>query len=200
MLVSPDANDEIVAAKQRLRPEARARRRAAYRAAGVDAFAAAAGHFLEAIALAPGCVVSGYWPFRDEFDPRPLMAALLARGHVCALPVVAGRGKPLAFRVWRPGDELVEGTFGISAPGDDAAAATPRVLIVPLLAFDSRGYRLGYGGGYYDRTLGVLRAEGRVECAVGLGFEAQRVDAVPGGASDERLDWVVTERRALEVA
>ncbi len=198
--MSPDANEEIVAAKRRLRAEARERRRAAHRDAGADTFAAAAGHFLAAIALAPGCVVSGYWPMRDEFDVRPLMAALFARGHVCALPEVAGWGKPLAFRVWRPGDRLVEATFGTSVPGEDAAAATPRVLIVPLLAFDSRGYRLGYGGGYYDRTLRLLRSRGRVDCAVGLAFEAQRVEEAPNGASDERLDWVVTEKHALEIA
>ncbi len=198
--MSPDAPVEIVAAKRRLRAACRERRRAAYHTAGAETFAAAVGHFLEAITLAPGCAVSGYWPMRDEFDVRPLMAALFARGHVCALPVVAGRGRALVFRVWEPGDELVEGTFGTSVPTDDAAEVTPRVLVVPMLAFDARGYRLGYGGGCYDRTLAGLRAEGRVDCAVGLAFAAQRVDKVPNDATDQRLDWVVTERQALEIA
>ena len=161
---------------------------------------AAARHFFSAIEPAPDGVVSGYWPIDAEFDVRPLLGALHARGHPCGLPVVVGRGRPLVFRSWRPGDRLEAAAFGVSVPLGDAPEVTPGLLLVPLLAFDDRGFRLGYGGGYYDMTLGALGAGGGAVTAVGVGFEAQRVDRVPAGATDRRLDWVVTEARARRIA
>lgn len=135
-----------------------------------------------------GCVLSGYAPMRTEIDPMPVLTA--HPGPVC-LPVIAGKAQPLRFRAWSKGGELVPGPFGASVPaGGDWL--TPRALIVPLLAFDADGYRLGYGGGFYDRTLAGLRATGPV-LAVGFAFAAQRVDTVPREGTDERLDAVVTE-------
>ena len=148
------------------------------------------------LARMPAPAVSGYWPMRDEFDVRPLMTRLAERGHVCALPVVVARGEALAFRRWRPGDALVAAGFGTREPGAEAAATVPDIVLAPLLAFDEAGRRLGYGGGYYDRTLAALRAAGRV-LAVGVGYQAQRVDEVPFGDGDERLDWIVTEEQAI---
>ena len=187
----------VAADKRALRTRARQRRAAAPRDAGAGS--AAARNFLAAIDPEPGCVVSGYWPLAGELDARPLMVALHERGHVCALPVVAGKGCPLAFRVWRPGATLEPAVFGTSVPLEDAPEVSPRVVLVPFLAFDGRGFRLGHGAGYYDRTLAALRAGGRPVLAVGLGFAAERVESVPTDASDERLDWVVTEQRAMKI-
>ena len=110
------------------------------------------------------------------------------------LPVVAGPAAPLIFRRWEPGADLVASAFGVMQPGPSAAAARPHIVIVPLLSFDDFGYRLGYGGGYYDRTLEVLRSDGggRV-IAAGAAFAGQRVDSCPHGPFDQRLDWIVTE-------
>lgn len=185
----------MVRAKRDLRGPCETRRRAAAQTAGAWAGADAVGIFLAAVALPEGCVVSGYWPMRHEFDVRPLLTALHERGHPCALPVVMGRGQALVFRAWRPGDGLIDAAFGTRIPPPDALALTPKLLLVPLLAFDDRGYRLGYGGGFYDRSLAALPAP----IAVGCAYEAQRIDAVPIDHHDRRLDWIVTEKRALEI-
>ena len=185
----------MVRAKRDLRGPCETRRRAAAQTAGAWAGADAVGIFLAAVALPEGCVVSGYWPMRHEFDVRPLLAALHQRGHVCALPVVTGRDRPLLFRQWRPGDDLVEGAYGALVPKADAAELVPALLLVPLLAYDARGYRLGYGGGYYDRTLSALGTS----VAVGCAYDAQRIDVVPINPYDRRLDWVVTEQRAQKI-
>lgn len=183
----------------RLRAAAREARRTAQRTAGRAAAAALIPQWREAVrrglAVPPGATVAGYWPVRDEMDVRALLRALCEEGHPVALPVVAGPGRPLRFRRWCPGDMLAMGPFGLSEPPAEAPELTPRVLLVPLLAFDRRGYRLGYGRGYYDRTLGSLRAAGPV-VAVGIAFAAQEVAELPSDHFDQRLDWIVTERGA----
>ena len=196
----PDATDGAIDAKRALRAEARARRRAAAAALPpAQAGAAAAENFFGAIPVPAGAVVSGYWPLADEMDPRPILRRLAAAGHVIGLPVVTGRGAPLVFRCWHPDADLVAGTFGVMTPGPEAPEVVPRVVLAPLLAFDRAGYRLGYGGGFYDRTLEALRAKGEV-LAVGLGYACQEVAAVPREPTDQRLDWLVTERAAVRVA
>lgn len=141
--------------------------------------------------LAPGAVVSGYWPLPGEIDPRPLMAALAARGARLALPVIIAPGSPLVFREWKAGDKLEPRAFGLMEPGESAPELVPDILLVPLLAIDPDGNRLGFGRGYYDRTLAGLRAGG-APVAVGLAYEAQMVAAVPVDEFDQPLDWVVT--------
>ncbi len=183
--------------KRALRREAIVRRAAVANTGSVAASAVAA-HFLRAVPIAPDAVISGYWPLADELDPRPLLEELAAAGHLLGLPVVVGRGRPLGFRAWAPGATLEQADFVISVPLDDAPRVNPDVLLVPLLAYDDEGYRLGYGGGYFDRTLTALRAAGSV-LAVGLAYAAQRVAAVPHGSEDERLDWLVTETGAAPV-
>ena len=150
-----------------------------------------AGHVLERCPPPPGAVVSGTWPLPGEMDLRPLMLALIGRGHAVVLPVTPPRGRPLTFRRWRPGDVLVRERFGTLAPlGAPASEAlVPDVLLVPLLAFDAAGHRLGYGGGYYDRTLAGLPGRFVLGCA----FAAQQSPAVPVGPQDVRLDAVATE-------
>jgi 5-formyltetrahydrofolate cyclo-ligase len=186
-------------AKTALRARARDVRRAAHRAQSREAAAAIRAHWREAAAqgllVTPGLPVAGYWPLRDELDVRGLLADLVSGGADMSLPAVVAPDRPLAFRRWRPGDVLVAGALGTAEPPPDARAIVPRLLIVPLVAFDRAGYRLGMGRGYYDRTLRALRAAGPV-IAVGVGFAAQEVAEAPHDGFDERLDWVVTERGA----
>lgn len=158
-----------------------------------EAFAAGQGQAAEILAdyLAPhkGKVLSGYMPMRSEIDPLPAMAA--HQGPV-GVPVIVAKASPLRFREWSPGCRLVEGTFKALVP-EEGAWLEPEVMIVPMLAYDARGYRLGYGGGFYDRTLELLRSRGPV-LAVGFAFSAQEMAEVPIDQFDQRLDAVVTEK------
>ena len=187
-----------VEAKAGLRKAARVRRAGFARAAGGGAGAAAVAHFQAAVSLAPDAVVSGYWPVGDEFDVRPLLESLHGRGHACCLPVVAGKNRPLIFRRWEPGDVLRPAALGIPVPPPEAEELTPSLLLVPLLAYDNRGYRLGYGGGFYDMTIRDLRAQGGL-VAVGVAYAGQHMDTVPTDDHDERLDWIVTEQGAIRI-
>ena len=128
----------------------------------------------------------------DEVDVRPLLATLAERGHSLALPVTTPRGQPLLFRRWRPGDALGRGPLGTSYPAA-GEEVRPDWLLVPLLAFDRAGRRLGYGGGYYDRTLSAL--PGAV--AIGCAHAVQEAPEVPAGPDDVRLAWVATENGVI---
>ena len=139
----------------------------------------------------PGAVIAGFWPLDGEIDIRPLLAALHTAGHEVVLPETPKRGLPLTFRVWRPGDQMVRERFGTMRPiGEERR---PDFLLVPLLAFDRRGGRIGYGAGYYDRTLSGLSPR----FALGCGFAAQEVPEVPTGPFDVRLNAVATEREIV---
>jgi 5-formyltetrahydrofolate cyclo-ligase len=155
-------------------------------------------HFPASLIPDEPCVISGFSPIGSEIDPFPLLAHLRQKGHETALPIVVANGEPLVFRCWAPGDDMTSGPYGVQEPLPSAREFIPDILLVPLLAFDRRGYRLGYGGGFYDRTLERLRANGR-PVAVGIAFAGQEVDAVPVAAYDQPLDWVVTEREAIEI-
>jgi len=135
-----------------------------------------------------GAIIAGYWPMRDEMDPRPLMVALASRGHALALPVTPPRGQPLAFRAWAPDAALSPGPMGTSEPVA-GEALRPDILLVPLLAFDRAGRRLGYGGGYYDRTLAALPGAK----AIGIAYAGQELPEVPAGQQDMRLPLIATE-------
>lgn len=177
--------------KARVRKEAMLRRRAAHDPA---LGAAACDHLLDFLGPHLGRPASGYLPIRDEIDPLPAMAALSRMGPV-GVPVILGAGLPLDFHLWHPESVLVPGVFGTQAP-HDAVAMVPELVIVPLLAFDRQGMRLGYGGGFYDRTLAGLRAAGPV-LAVGLAYAAQEIPLVPTDATDARLDAIVTENEVI---
>ena len=157
------------------------------------AFAAGQGQAAEILAdvlsAHQGKALAGYMPMRTEIDPLPAMSA---HQGLVGVPVIVAAATPLKFREWGPGVAMVAGDFGALIP-EEGAWVTPQVVIVPLLAFDARGFRLGYGGGFYDRTLQGLRAKGPV-LAIGFAFEAQEVDAVPIDAFDQKLDLVVTEK------
>ena len=163
-------------------------RRAVLHAQGAGAADRAADFVLDYVS---GAVVSAYLPIRSEIDPRPAMLALHDNGHSICVPVIQGARLPLRFRQWTPGCRLLAGPFGAAVPVE-GAWLEPDLLLVPLLAFDSLLFRLGYGGGFYDRTLAGLRAE-RSIVAAGFAYAGQRVDNVAINAFDQRLDAVITE-------
>lgn len=136
-----------------------------------------------------GITLGVYWPFRAEFDPRPLLDRLLAQGFAAALPVVVDKKGPLEYRAWRPGDPLVDGVWGIPVP-ERREVVTPQAVLAPLVGFDADCYRLGYGGGYFDRT---LAASSPRPFAIGVGFEFSRLDTIHPQPFDIPMDVVVTE-------
>jgi len=182
--------------KQALRKKALIAARSSASAYGEEAGLRVAKAFLSHIPLPEGAVVSGYAPLKSEIDPMPLLTRLAARGHAIALPYVDGIDRPLLMKRWRPGEPLLAGQFGARQPLEASDNLKPDILIVPLVAFDTQGYRLGRGGGFYDRTIAELKARGPV-VTVGLGFSAQNILSIPREAHDQQLDWVVTEEGAL---
>jgi 5-formyltetrahydrofolate cyclo-ligase len=135
--------------------------------------------------------VSAYWPMRSEADPRPILEVLHAQGIPLCLPAIVE--KRMLFRRWAPYEPIVPGGFGTLVPDPAQPLVVPTILIVPLAAFDRRGYRIGYGKGHYDAKLAEL---GPV-VSIGIAYAAQEIDAVPDEPHDRRLDWIVTEREAI---
>jgi 5-formyltetrahydrofolate cyclo-ligase len=183
--------DHIEAEKAALRRLARERRTQALKTQGAAAARRLAAHGIDFLRPSPQAVVSGYISLPDEIQTGPILAWLHAEGYRLAMPVMQGSRKPLLFRAWTPGDEMQLATWGIAEPLEDKPVLVPDILLVPLLAFDAEGWRVGYGGGYFDRTLHMLRASGRV-AAVGIALDELEVDAVPHLDYDEPLDWVLT--------
>ncbi len=194
-----NAVSDLDEAKQSLRRSATTRRREAAARDDGAAGRALAETVLRDIALPDGAAVSGYWPIASEIDVAPLLRELAARGHRIALPAVTARDRPLVFRAWREGDAMADGPFGIREPLASAATIEPQVVLAPLLAFDRAGYRLGYGGGFYDRSLAELRAA-RPTLAIGVAWAAQEVRGVPHDGRDQPLDWVATQSEAISMA
>src|SRR5215831_1089858 len=186
----------IEALKALIRRDAVALRDALPPAERADAAAAIAARPLP-MAVAPGAVVSGFSPLKSEINPIPLMRAFAQAGARLALPVVAGKGRPLTMRAWSFGDPLDAGVWGIREPKPEAPEVFPDILIVPLLAFDRTGHRIGYGAGYYDMTIARLRGMKSV-IAIGIAYAAQEVDQVPATPRDAPLELVLTEREAID--
>jgi 5-formyltetrahydrofolate cyclo-ligase len=183
---------DVEARKKELRVAAKARRSEAFTRHGAAASLALARHELKFLGPLPGgAVVSGFSAIGDEIDPQPLMVQAAAQGCRLALPTMQGKGKPLVFRAWSFGDEMAAAVWGISEPLATRDVLLPDVVLVPLLVFDRAGYRLGYGGGFYDRSLEALRAQKPI-VAVGIGFDELQLDAVPHLDYDQPLDWVLT--------
>ena len=162
--------------------------------AAASASRVAAERFVNSIDLSGRPVVSLFWSLDGEIDTRPLLRALHARVVPTALPRMQGRGRPLRFHRFDPGDVLEPGPFAVMQPPADAPLLVPQVMLTPLLAFDGDGYRLGWGGGFYDRTIEAARACGVALRTVGYAFACQEVAHVPREVFDQRLDAVVTER------
>lgn len=182
---------DLAAIKAQARTDAFARRKAAFEVAGPGR----AGALSEVLAGYRGVPVAGYAAMRTEIDPLPALEEAAAHGRV-GMPVIIEKAQPLKFREWTPGCEMIAGTFGAAIPAD-GDWLEPQILIVPLVAFDRRGGRLGYGGGFYDRTLERLRAAGPV-LAIGFAFAAQEAESLPLEPTDQPLDLIVTEQGVLE--
>jgi 5-formyltetrahydrofolate cyclo-ligase len=184
---------ELSELKRRARAAAQKERFDAHRSYGETAAFALAQHGLPITPAEGMTVVSGFFPFTTEISVLPLLAKLASEGWTTALPVVLGKNQPLKFRAWTPGEPTVSGIWDIPTPRETAPDVVPDVVLVPMLAFDKRGFRLGYGGGFYDRTLRQLRQIKQIE-AIGISYSAQEVAEVPHGDHDEPLDWILTER------
>ena len=167
---------------------------AGYRAAAAQAIAMRGLPF----EARPGMVIAGYSPIRSEIDPIPLMRKLAAAGADLALPIIVARDGPLQFRVWSTEDKLTRGPHGILEPSHEAVEVIPDVVLVPLAAFDRTGHRIGYGAGYYDRSLAQLRGVKAVT-AIGVAFAAQEIEAVPVHPHDVALDYVLTEMKMFDL-
>jgi 5-formyltetrahydrofolate cyclo-ligase len=150
------------------------------------------------IELPRGAIVAGYSPINSEVDPLPLMRALAGKGAALALPVVIARDHALIFRAWEANEALVRGQYGIFQPSSDASEVDPDIVLVPLAAFDRAGHRIGYGRGYYDRTLQNLRAIKKIT-VIGVAFAVQEIDTVPALPHDEQLDCVLTEHELIDL-
>ena len=176
--------------KARLREEAFALRASVPQADRADAAKAAADVFFNSVALEPDQIVAAYWPIRDEIDSRPLLTRLMDSGQPVCLPVVTGQEEPLELRLWENGQPLYPSGFGTLAPAELAPVVIPDVVIIPLLAFDKKGTRLGYGKGYYDRTLALMDTK---PLQIGYAFAAQELDFIPREDHDMPLDLLITE-------
>ena len=191
---------ELLKIKTEARALAKLRRAEAAASGGLAAAEAVSERVAALLADSPKTtIVAGYWPIGTELDVRHTLSHLDLIGFGCALPVVVAKGEPLTFRIWTPQVPMERSGLGILAPAATVPEVDPDVLLVPLLAFDRAGFRLGYGAGFYDRTLERLRRSKRVT-AVGIGFAGQEMDSVPRDQYDQPLDWLVTERFVLKIA
>lgn len=144
-------------------------------------------------------VVAGYWAMSNELSVTNAMTRMMEQpGATCVLPVIVGKDTPLIFREWHPGLALESGGFGTRHPPVSSPERIPDVLMIPLLAFDTSGHRLGWGGGFYDRTIGTYRARKHPIVAIGAAYAAQQMSALPHDDLDQRVDWIVTETSVIQ--
>lgn len=189
--------DDVAALKTALRVVARARRAAVSGDEGSRAAERLCAHLLS-LDLPEG-PVAGYWPLGDEIDIRPALRELRRRGREVGLPITGPLGTPLTFRRWSEDAPLLHGRFGTCVPDPGCPDVAPRVVLVPLLAFDRRGNRIGHGGGYYDRTLAQLGKAGDL-LAIGVAYAVQEFDTLPSAAFDYPLDRIVTDKEIIQPA
>jgi 5-formyltetrahydrofolate cyclo-ligase len=187
----------VIALKKRFREAAKLTRANAFRRHGAVAAERIAARGVAFAAPRPRAIVSAFAAIGEELDAAPLVLRLRAEGYRICLPVMQGKGRPLLFRAWDAGDPMAERTWGIREPLPSAPEVDPDVILAPLLAFDRTGYRLGYGAGFFDRTLAAVRARKPI-IAIGLAYDEQEVDAVPHLDYDQRLDWVLTPSGPLQ--
>lgn len=185
--------------KAELRKAAAKTRRAAHDQLKDNAPLLLVGHSLPFPPSRGRQIISAFFPYKSEIDTRPFLGNLAGEGWTTCLPIVIALGEPLIFRRWAPGQPTMPGMWNIPQPTDDADLVEPDVLLVPMMAFDRAGFRLGYGGGFYDRTLEVLRAKKSIT-AIGVAYAAQEVEAVPRGAHDQALDYILTEKSLFKVS
>lgn len=184
---------DIAVQKQRLRQEMLAKRRSIPLASHAPATAALAMHFADHPILSHKDIIAGYHAIRGELDVIPVFERIKRWNKTTALPCVVAKDKPLIFREWSPGDPLTRDALGIQMPTEKAKAIEPELLLVPVVAFDNFGNRLGYGGGYYDQTLEALRTKKNPPLVIGVAFGMQEVELVPTEPHDATLDGILTE-------
>jgi 5-formyltetrahydrofolate cyclo-ligase len=189
---------DLAEIKKQARTQAK-RQRAEAAQAAPDAGTRLRDHLLAEVAFPEGAPVSAYWPMGDEIDPLPTLHVLHERGHPIGLPVMPGKAQPLKFRRWTPDLTLDSGGFGTRIPPASQPEIVPEILLVPMLAFDRRGFRLGYGGGFYDRTLEALRARNGRTTAIGIVYAGQELPEVPIDANDQRLDRLMSEQGPIPI-
>jgi 5-formyltetrahydrofolate cyclo-ligase len=187
------ADPKIEEAKAALRVRAHTARAAILNSTRAASAKAVADNFFKYVQLKPADTVAGYWRIKDEMDCQPILVRLMDSFQPVCLPVVLGDGLPLELRLWEQGTPLYEAGFGTLAPSELAPQVEPDVIVMPLLGFDGRGTRLGYGGGYYERTLERLGKRPRL---VGIAFAAQEFEHIPHEPHDFPLDIIVTEQGA----
>lgn len=179
--------------KDQLRGRARVARDKAREIGGTEVAESLAKHLMNLVRpRSNGEMIAGYWPIGTEMDVRPAMRDMERLSHPLCLPVVVERDQPLVFRQWGIDDPLEDAAHGTSEPAADAPQVTPLIMFVPGLAFDAEGFRIGYGLGYYDRTISALR-QGPGVLAIGIAYAAQLIEAVPHEDHDQPLDLIVTE-------
>jgi 5-formyltetrahydrofolate cyclo-ligase len=198
VMLSQAMTDQTIETKKQARTAASAVRKLAHAELSETAPLLLAGHKFPIQAKIGQQIISGFYPYQTEIDTRPLLGKLAGEGWTTCLPIVLGEGLPLEFRKWLPGEPTIAGVWGIPRPPDTAIELEPDVLIIPLLAFDRKGFRLGYGGGFYDRTLEKLRTRKKI-VAIGVGYAAQEIAEIPVGPHDQPLDYVMTEREILKL-
>ena len=182
---------KIIQSKKLLRTRASSFRQGMGEVVRKDASKAAVMHFLGEISINPNAIVSLYWPFGDELDCRGLIKPLIQKGCEVCLPVLRGANNPLVFRTFTGEENLVTAAFGTSEPGLEGRDVVPDVMVLPLLGFDKTGARLGYGKGYYDRTIAQMAKKPEL---IGLAFAGQEIDSIPVSAHDVPLEKIVTEQ------
>lgn len=195
----PGTSDDLARIKKAARSRAGQVRDRLHRQAGTEAGLQLVRHGIAALGPPDNRIVSLFHSFGTEIDVFPLMRALAREGWRICLPVVVALGKPLIFRAWQPGQPTIAGRWDIPIPAEEAPVVEPDILLVPLLAFDRHGYRLGYGGGFYDRTLECLRARRRV-MAIGVAYAGQEIEEVVRDIHDQPLDAVLTETGLIDPA
>lgn len=189
---------DLVDLKKQARTEAMAIRKTAYFELRETAPLLLASHPFPVLLKIGQQSVSAFYPYQSEIDTRPLLGKLSGEGWTTCLPIVLGKNLPLEFRRWLPGEPTIPGIWGIPRPPETSPEVEPDVLVIPLLSFDRKGYRLGYGGGFYDRTLEKLRTRKKI-IAIGVGYATQEVDHVPVGPHDQPLDYILTEKEVISI-
>lgn len=187
-----DVSRKMTNNKKTLRQEALARRDRMRQEQRVIISQKLVDELQKLLAIFKGKTVAGFWPIKSEIDPRPLMLALKEHGFKLALPAIINKTK-MVFRIFEDEGKLVDMGFGTVGPSEDAQIVTPETLLVPLSAFDSKGNRIGYGAGYYDRAIASLRENGHNPLLIGLAFDCQEVSSIPAEPHDQKLAMILTE-------
>jgi 5-formyltetrahydrofolate cyclo-ligase len=182
--------------KQLLRKEMRGIRKAFHNEQSVGAAEALSTKLLKLAIFSRKSIVSCFWPIQSEVNTIPLIESLHKDGHEICLPVVIGEAQPLLFRQWTPEVEMLEGAFKAMTPAEASPVLVPEIILSPLLAFDRKGYRLGYGGGFYDRSIEQI-SKAQSVIVIGLAYSAQEVETVPTETTDQKLDFLITEKEVI---